>query len=442
MEKSIINLTLNDIGKSFRNGEIKPYELESELFSRTRSSYSNEDEAWAGSCEIAKKLRADFLKTKTGVSLEYIIDTHVSGSLKRKDRHVTRIENMYGAVEIPVGFAGPLKITGFENQDEFFSGTFYIPLATNEVALVAGVNRGCKYVDGLKAVITKDGMTRAPAIECPDKEYADKVVEWIQTPANFHLMKDEAEKTTSYGKLLNVEVIRDDKHSNFIYPRFNFFTGDAMGMNMATIMAEKACNVLEEHFPKIDVVALSGNLCSDKKQTRINKERGRGLSIKTSVVIPKEKLKHGGTDAKRIEKINYHKNIRGSELAGTIGGYNGHAANAIAATYAAFGQDLAQTVESSTCTTYAKALKNGDLKFGCDLPCIEVGTIGGGTDAPTTSENLKLLGTFGSGNPPGSNRKKLGCIIASTVTAAEYNILLTEARKELAKTHAKLTGRI
>lgn len=442
MEKSIFNLTINDISKSLRKGEIKPYELEAELFSRTRPYYSKEDDAWLGSCEIAQKLRSDFLTTKTGISLENITDTHVSGGLKRKDKYVTRIENMYGAVEIPVGFAGLLKITGFENQDELFSETFYIPLATNEAALVAGINRGCKYVDGIKSVITKDGMTRAPCIECPDKDYADRVIEWIRSKENFQLMKNEAEKTTSHGKLLDVEVIRGDKNPNVIYPRFRADTEDAMGMNMVTIMVDEACNFLGKKFPETDVVALSGNLCSDKKQTRIDKERGRGLSIKTSVVIPKEKLEHGEVSAKRIEKINYLKNNYGSKLAGTIGGYNGHAANAIAAIYAANGQDLAQIVESSTCTTYAKALENGDLKFGCELPCIEVGTVGGGTDAPTASENLKLLGVFGSGNPPGSNRKKLGCIVASGVTAAEYNILLAEARKELAKTHAKLTGRI
>jgi len=442
MEKSIVNLTLHDIAKSLSKGEIKPYELESEIFSRTKFSYSSEDEAWKESCRNAQAMRSDFLTERTGVKLEYVANTHVSSGLKRKGNYVTRIENMYGAVEIPVGFGGPLKIIGLENQDEFFSGSYYIPFATNEAALIAGFNRSCKHVNEVRAVITKDGMTRAPLIECPDKEYADRVIGWVQSKERFQLMKVEAEKTTSYGRLLGVEVIRDDKHTNVFYPRFRFFTGDAMGMNMVTIMAEKACNVLEEHFPKIDVVALSGNLCSDKKQTRINKEKGRGLSIKTSTVIHEKMLKHGGVSAKRIEKINYHKNVRGSELAGTIGGYNGHAANAIAATYAAFGQDLAQTVESSTCTTYAKALENGDLKFGCDLPCIEVGTVGGGTDSPTASENLKLLGVFGPGNPPGSNRKKLGCIVASAVTAAEYNILMTEARKELAKTHAKLTGRI
>lgn len=442
MEKSIVNLTLNDITKNLSNGEIKPYELESEIFSRTRTSYSSEDEAWLESCRNAQTMRSDFLSAKTGVKLKYVVDAHVSGGLKRKGKYITRIENMYGAVEIPLGFAGPLRIRGFDSKNEFFSGSFYVPLATNEAALIAWINRGCKYFDEVKTVITKDGMTRAPVIECSSKEYADKIVGWIQRKRNFHLMKNEAEKTTSHGKLLDVEVIRDDKHPNIVYPRFSFFTGDAMGMNMATIMAEKACNVLEKQFPDIDVVALSGNLCSDKKQTRINKEKGRGLSIKTSVVLHEKLLRHGGISAKRIEKINYHKNVRGSELAGTIGGYNGHAANAIAATYAAFGQDLAQIVESSTCTTYANALENGDLKFGCDLPCIELGTIGGGTDAPTVSENLKLLGVYGSGNQSGSNRKKLGCIIASTVTAAEYNILLTEARKELAKTHAKLTGRI
>jgi len=433
-----------DLLEKLLREEIRPHELESEIFSRTKPFYLSEDEAWIESCKCAQRIRSDFLASKTGVKLESLNSSKVTSGIRRKGRYVTRIENMYGAVETPLGFAGPLKITGSDiNQDKpFFSGNFYIPLATNEAALIAGVNRGCKYVGEVKTLITKDGMTRAPVIECPNKDYADRVIEWIQCKENFQLLKDAAQKTTSHGELLDIDIIRGERHPNVIYPRFRFFTGDAMGMNIGTIMVEESCKILEKEFPEIDTLALSSNLCSDKKQTRINKEKGRGLSIKTSAIISREALEHGGVNAERIEKINYHKNVEGSELAGTIGGYNGHVANAIAAVYAATGQDLAQIVESSTCTTYAKALKNGDLEVGCDLPCIEVGTVGGGTDAPTPSENLKMLGVLGSGNPLGSNRKKLGCVVAATGTATEYNLLMTLARKELAKTHAKLTGRI
>ena len=51
-------------------------------------------------------------------------------------------EQMFGAVPVSVGLAGPLRI-------QFSSGEIsgvYLPLATTEGALVASVNRGCKAV--------------------------------------------------------------------------------------------------------------------------------------------------------------------------------------------------------------------------------------------------------------------------------------------------------
>ena len=48
------------------------------------------------------------------------------------------IENMIGAVQIPLGVAGLLKVNG-----EYAAGEYYIPLATTEGALVASVSRGC-----------------------------------------------------------------------------------------------------------------------------------------------------------------------------------------------------------------------------------------------------------------------------------------------------------
>ena len=47
------------------------------------------------------------------------------------------IENFIGAVKLPVGLAGPLRVNGL-----FAQGDYYVPLATTEAALVASYSRG------------------------------------------------------------------------------------------------------------------------------------------------------------------------------------------------------------------------------------------------------------------------------------------------------------
>src|SRR5207245_5430140 len=59
------------------------------------------------------------------------------------------IENPIGAAQIPLGIAGPLRIDG-----TYARGTFYVPLATTEGALVRSYKRGM-------VVLTRAGRVAA-----------------------------------------------------------------------------------------------------------------------------------------------------------------------------------------------------------------------------------------------------------------------------------------
>ncbi len=128
----------------------------------------------------------------------------------------------------------------------------------------------------------------------------------------------------------------------------------------------------------------------------------------------------------------------GSSLSGTIAGFNANAGNTIAALFAATGQDLAQTTESSSCFVYAE--NQGDaLYFGISLPSLEVATIGGGTETPTALEALRLLQCNGTGLHAGDNALKLAEIIGAAVTAQELNLLISLASGlDLAESHIKM----
>merc|ERR1719399_1613234 len=153
-------------------------------------------------------------------------------------------------------------------------------------------------------------------------------------------------------------------------------------MNMVSKGCLKAIEVLEHDFPDLDLVAISGNMCTDKKPAAINWILGRGKSIVVEAVIPEEIVKSvlKTTVADMIE-TNKQKNHIGSAMAGAVGGFNAHAANIVTAVFLATGQDPAQNVESSNCLTIMEYAEDGQsLHVSVTMPSIEVGTVGG---APT-----------------------------------------------------------
>jgi hydroxymethylglutaryl-CoA reductase (NADPH) len=208
-----------------------------------------------------------------------------------------------------------------------------------------------------------------------------------------------------------------------------------MGMNMVTIAADAMMRRLEEQFD-VKLIALSSNMCTDKKPAAINVIEGRGRTSVAEVIVPRkiitEKLKATPED---MCDVNYRKNFLGSARAVSFG-FNAQVANVIAAMYIACGQDPAHVVEGSNAITSAE-MEGDDLHFSVSFPSMPLGTVGGGTGLATQSECLNMLGVKGGGNPPGSNARKLAEIIASACLAGELSLLGALASQDLAKAHAK-----
>jgi len=223
-----------------------------------------------------------------------------------------------------------------------------------------------------------------------------------------------------------------------VWLRFEAQTGDAMGMNMVTIATERACNYITENFKEAKLVALSGNLCTDKKPGAINWLLGRGKTVLAEVTVPreivKEKLK---TTPEEAQEVAFKKNILASAFAHSYG-LNAHIANIIAAVFLATGQDAAQITESSMGISYAEVNEEGNLYVSVYLPSLEIGTVGGGTGLPTQKESLRILGCEGGGKESGENAKKFAEIIAATVLAGEISLLAALAAGHLAKAHIRL----
>lgn len=387
----------------------------------------SEVDDFVGNKNLGALVRRLFLEEIRGVSLSSIGSTIIDF-----EEVVGRnIENPIGAVQIPLGVAGPLRIVG-----EHASGDFYVPLATTEGALVASISRGAKAITmsgGAFAIVYRDGMTRAPLFRTPSAKRAVDLVRWVMD--SYEAIKREAESTTKYGRLVSIEPYIA---GNNVWLRFRFTTGDAMGMNMVTIAVDRASKYIVENFGDAELVALSGNMCTDKKPAFINAILGRGKSVVAEAIIRRDVVESIlKTSVDDMVDVNNRKNLLGTSLAGGIG-LNAHVANVIAAIFIATGQDVAQVVESSIAYTWMEKTRDGDLYASVTLPSLEVGTVGGGTWLPTQREALSLLGVFGPGNPPGVNAIKFAEIVASAALAGEINLVAALASDQLARAHERL----
>merc|ERR1711998_639602 len=134
------------------------------------------------------------------------------------------------------------------------------------------------------------------------------------------------------------------------------------------------------------------------------------------------------TSAHDMIEANKQKNHIGSAMAGSVGGFNAHAANIVTAVFLATGQDPAQNIESSNCLTIMEYAEDGEsLHVSVTMPSIEVGTVGGGTHLPAQAGCLDICGVRGAakgpGSSPGDNSRKLALIVASATLAGELSLI-------------------
>jgi hydroxymethylglutaryl-CoA reductase (NADPH) len=375
--------------------------------------------------ETAATARRRYVAEETGADLEAVGGFEFSAARAS----ASNIENLVGGAQIPMGVAGPVTIDG-----GVANGEYYLPLATTEGAFVASVNRGLDTIEaagGATARVTESGMTRAPVFRVDGVAEAQRVTEWVDR--NHEQLRTAAESTTSHGELLAVEphVVGDS-----VFLRFVYDTKDAMGMNLATIATRAAADLVETETPA-ELVALSGNLCSDKKPAAVNAVEGRGRTVTADVVLDRDLVEQRlDTTPEAMAEGNTRKNLVGSAKAGSLG-FNAHAANTVAAAFLATGQDAAQVVEGANAITTMDVRDEG-LYASISLASLELGTVGGGTGLATQSEALDVLGLGGGGDPPGTNADALAEVVATGALAGELSLVAAFCSRHLASAHAEL----
>jgi len=376
----------------------------------------------------AALIRKQYLEKRTGLDLTDLEKIGFDpGKLINRN-----IENLIGSVEIPVGLAGPVTVKG-----DYADGQYYIPMATTEGALVASTSRGAKVAElsgGIATVLEYIGTTRAPVFKMQGIKDVARLKEWLQKQL------PELKKVAGDGEK-HLKLMSYDLHSlgKNVWIRFYFDTSEAMGMNMATKATRELADFITANFAGIELVAISGNMCVDKKSSLLNQIKGRGRRVQAEVTVPRkvvEEVLH--TTPEKIAEVNFTKIWQGTALAGGIS-YNAHAANIVAGVFAATGQDLAHIVDSSQCYCVME-VSDGDLYASVSLNSLMLGTVGGGTHLPKQEECRMLMLTDVSGKEKTNGKEinvshKLAEILGAAVLCGELSLQGAIAAQELVKAH-------
>jgi len=346
------------------------------------------------------------------------------------------VENPVGTVGIPVGLAGPLLINGDRAR-----GSFVVPLATTEGALVASFSRGMRAIteaggcrvlcpanawtgEGAADVyrFRGDALTKVSAIILRSEADAAPFDAWLRSYSGE--IAAAANATSRHARLLELTPLYQ---GDVVGLAFRYATGNAMGLNMATKGNEAACAFIREHSGGL-AVDYFNTLGGDK---RFVPDESKGRYVSASAVLPADLVRtmFRSTPVRMrrfLDACNAVLAQRGATAP------NIHVANALAALFIACDQDPAFVTVSfrNACTAFDVDAE-GALHASVTLPNLIVGTLGGGTKLPAQRECLEILGCS-------DDARKLAEIVAAVTLAGEVSVAGAVSAGEFTRAHTVL----
>jgi hydroxymethylglutaryl-CoA reductase (NADPH) len=336
-------------------------------------------------------------------------------------------ESVTGLVSIPVSVAqlavslgeyqlsqdGEVLETGRTDEE------VVVPLAHTEGGLTASVQRGAKAIaesGGARTYVIADRITRASCFVCKSSGDALALAGWIEERVPD--MREFLRESDS-PELSRYAVLREAK-THVVGPMchvlWRFTTGDAFGANMMTrnAYALNMTYVLPRAPVSIDRTILEANMGGDKKPSFEYFQHGHGKTVIAETTLTEAAIERVlRTTLADLEELAW---------AGTHGavasGMQSVAftpASAIAAVFAATGQDLG-LVGTSSMAHGTEQRVDGGLHVSIRFPGIEVGTVGGGMTLPDPQRWLELMGCAGPGKV-----YRLAQLVAATALALEIS---------------------
>lgn len=373
--------------------------------------------------EESRKKRVEALKTKTG-------DPLLSLSFSGLDSQSTvgNLENYIGTIQIPMGLAGPLTFNFLTGQEKVSA-----PVATTEAALVSSMSRGAIAISASGGVTTRvlsNRLSRSPGFQFQSLDESLSFAKWAMN--HFPQFSELVEKKSRHAKLLEVDPKIFGKS---VQLRFIYSTGNAAGQNMTTFCTSLICDWIVKRIPtdlgfECQNHYIEGNLSTDKKASHISASDGRGRSVMAEATIKASVLRRvlKTTAAHFVQQFNMCKS---SGIYSGMIGFNINVANAVAGLFLSTGQDMACVHECSIAEFHME-VKDEDVYATLYMPCMIVGTVGGGTHLPGPRDTLKILGCTGE-----NSADRLAEIVAGFALALELSTASAISGGQFVDAHEK-----
>jgi len=336
-----------------------------------------------------------------------------------------KIENFIGYCHTPVGQIKDLQVRG-----NFSNGSYTLPLATTEGALVASYQRGAKaaaLAGGFQSFCIAEGVQRAPLFILKNIPDSLQLRSWIK--AQNLRFKAITKKQSKHAVLKTVSF---QEEANRLIVLFEFYTGEAAGQNMVTFCTDAICQYIRANSPvEICHFYIESNFGGDKKPNSRAMLGVRGKKVVAEVMLPEAIInKVLKSDSESMARYFWNQTVA-SSLSGARG-IQGHFANALAALFLATGQDIACVAEAAQGVSRIEAVPGG-LYAAITMPNLICGTVGGGTNMATARAGLKMMNCLGK-----NSANRYAEIAAALVLCGEISITAAMAADHFTRAHRTL----
>jgi len=317
----------------------------------------------------------------------------------------------------------------------------FVPLAHTEGGLSSSVQRGARAAEesgGFRTYVIKDRITRASCFVCKSAGEALTLARWLE--AELPAMREWLETIDLPQKSTRARLREAKTHvvGPMCHVLWSWTTGDAVGPNMMTRNSYllNMGYVLERAPLKPERAILEANMGGDKKPSYEFFQSGHGKTVIAECTLTDEAIRRVlRTTADDLLELAWA-GTHGSAASG-MQSVAFTPASAIAAVFAATGQDLGMVGTSSMAHGTGRRV-DGGLNVSIRLPGLEVGTVGGGTTLPYARTWLDLMGCAGSGKV-----YRFAQIVAATTLALEISAssaMSTAGSENFFEAHHELGG--